>query len=99
MHTPDAESHPLPLTLHEGDQFTLGGDGHNDVAFYNRRESYFRMMYGNSAGVDDNGRINIRYVSRDRRKGRMIYSPRVPPSSSTTNPTTCSVRMCPVSTT
>lgn len=75
VHTPDAESHPLPLTLHEGDQFTLGGDGHNDVAFYNRRESYFRMMYGNSAGVDDNGRINIRYVSRDRRKGRMIYSP------------------------
>ena len=75
VHTPDAETHPLPLTLHEGDQFTLGGDGHNDVAFYNRRESYFRMMYGNSAGVDCNGRIDIRYVSRDRRKGKMIYSP------------------------
>lgn len=74
-HSPDPITHPLPLELHEGQQFTLGGDGHNDVAFYNRKESYYRMLYGNAAGVDCNGRINIHYHSRDRRKGKMIYSP------------------------
>lgn len=75
VHTPDPVNHPLPLTLHEGQQFTLGGDGINDVAFYNRKEPYFRILYGNAAFVDCNGRINIRYHSRDRRKGKMIYSP------------------------
>ena len=74
-HSPDPILHPLPLTLHEGQFFTLGGDGHNDVAFYNRRESYYRMLCGSTAGIDNNGRINIRYRSRDRRKGKMIYSP------------------------
>lgn len=75
VHTPDPVNHPLPLTLHEGQQFTMGGDGINDVAFYNRKEPYFRILYGNAAYVDANGRINIRYHSRDRRKGKMIYSP------------------------
>lgn len=75
VHTPDPVNHPLPLTLHEGQQFTMGGDGINDVAFYNRKEPYFRILYGNAAFVDCNGRINIRYHSRDRRKGKMIYSP------------------------
>lgn len=74
-HSPDHERYPLPLTLHEGQQFTMGGDGISDVAFYNRREPYFRILYGNTAYVDPNGRINIRYHSRDRRKGKMIYSP------------------------
>lgn len=75
VHTPDPVNHPLPLELHEGQQFTMGGDGINDVAFYNRKESYYRILYGNTAYVDCNGRINIRYHSRDRRKGKMIYSP------------------------
>ncbi len=75
VHTPDAERYPLPVSLREGQQFTLGGDGISDVAFYNRREPYFRMLYGNAAGVDESGRIDIRYHSRDRRKGRLIYSP------------------------
>lgn len=74
-HSPDPVNHPLPLTLHEGQQFTLGGDGINDVAFYNRKESFYRMLYGSTAGVDCNGRIHIRYHSRDRRKANMIYSP------------------------
>lgn len=74
-HSPDPVNHPLPLTLHEGQQFTLGGDGINDVAFYNRKESYYRMVYGSTAGVDCNGRINIRYHSRDRQKENLIYSP------------------------
>ena len=75
VHTPDKKRYPLPVTLHEGQQFTMGGDGISDVAFYDRREPYFRMLYGSTAGVDCNGRINIRYHSRDRRKGQMIYSP------------------------
>lgn len=74
-HSPDPVRYPLPLTLHEGQQFTMGGDGINDVAFYNRKEPYFRILYGLAAFVDCNGRINIRYHSRDRRKGKMIYSP------------------------
>lgn len=74
-HSPDPVNHPLPLTMHEGQQSTWGGDGINDVAFYNRKESYYRTLYGNTAGVDYNGRINIRYCSRDRRRGKMIYSP------------------------
>lgn len=74
-HSPDPVNHPLPITLHEGQQFTMGGDGINDVAFYDRKESYYRILYGNAAGVDCNGRINIRYHSRDRRKENMIYSP------------------------
>lgn len=74
-HSPDPVNHPLPLTLHEGQQFTLGGDGINDVAFYNRKESFYRILYGSTAGVDCNGRINIRYHSRDRREANMIYSP------------------------
>ncbi|MDE5944752.1 MAG: hypothetical protein K2G93_04115 [Rikenella sp.] len=75
VHSPDKERYPLPVTLHEGQQFTMGGDGINDVAFYDRREPYFRMLYGSTAGVDCNGRINIRYQARDRRTGDLIYSP------------------------
>ncbi|MGN0214319.1 MAG: hypothetical protein ACI4AH_05870 [Muribaculaceae bacterium] len=74
-HSPDHDKFPLPLTFHEGQQFTLGGDGYNDVAFYNRKDPYYRIIYGNAASVDDNGRIDIRFHSRDRRKGKMIYSP------------------------
>ena len=75
VHSPDHKQYPLPLELHEGQQLTLGGNGISDVAFYNRKEPYFRMLYGATAGVDENGRINIRYQSRDRRKGDLIYSP------------------------
>ena len=75
VHTPDPVNHPLPVELREGQQFTLGGDGISDVAFYNRKEPYYRMLYGNATGVDSNGRINIRYHSRDRREANLIYSP------------------------
>ena len=45
------------------------------MAFYNRSEPYYRMLYGGAATVDGNGRIYIHYHSRDRRKGDLIYSP------------------------
>ena len=75
VHSPDPVRHPLPAFLHEGQQFTMGGDGISDVAFYNRKEPYYRMLYGGAASVDDDGRIYIHYHSRDRRKGNLIYSP------------------------
>ena len=74
-HSPDPQQYLLPLTLHEGQQFTMGGDGHNDVAFYNRKDPFYRILYGNAATVDCNGRIRLHYQSRDRRTGKMIYSP------------------------
>lgn len=75
VHSPDPAKYPLPVSLHEGQLFTMGGDGISDVAFYNKREPYYRMLYGGAASVDDNGRIYIHYHSRDRRKGDLIYSP------------------------
>ena len=75
VHNPDPKKHTLPMELYEGKVFTVGGDGHNDVAFYNRRGAYYRMLYGNAAMTDLNGRIRIHYHARDRRKGKMIYSP------------------------
>ena len=86
VHSPDPEQYPLPLTLHEGKTFTWGGDGINDVAFYNRREPYFRMLYGNGATVDANGRIRIHYHSRDRRTAKMIYSPEGAPIMANNEP-------------
>ena len=75
VHTPDPEKYPLPLNLHEGESFSVGGDGFSDVAFYNRKEPFYRSLYGSTAGVDNNGRINIRYHSRDRRRENTIYTP------------------------
>ena len=76
VHTPDSRRFPLPPELHEGQLFTLGGDGISDVAFYSHKEPYYRVVYGATAGVDPGtGRINIRYQSRDRRRGDLIYSP------------------------
>lgn len=75
IHTPDREKYPLPDNLHEGQIFTLGGDGRNDVAFYSHKEPYYRILYGNAAMVDAKGRISLNYFSRDRTKPReVLYS-------------------------
>ena len=58
IHTPDAQRFPLPDDLHEGQVFTLGGDGISDVAFYANKAPYYRIMYGNAALVDSSGRIS-----------------------------------------
>ena len=78
IHSPDPSIYPLPDSLHEGQVFTLGGDGINDVAFYAHKEPYFRIMYGNAATVDDKGRISINYQSRDRTKKREVYYSLIP---------------------
>lgn len=73
IHTPDARRFPLPENLHEGQIFTLGGNGINDVAFYAHKEPWYRIMYGNAALVDRKGQISIAYQSRDRSFEREIY--------------------------
>lgn len=78
IHTPDAERFPLPVHLHEGQVFTLGGNGISDVAFYAHKEPYYRILYGNAAEVDKNGRISITYQSRDRRSPREVYFSLIP---------------------
>lgn len=78
IHSPDPEIYPLPDSLHEGQIFTLGGDGISDVAFYAHKEAYFRIMYGNAAMVDDKGRIYIQYHSRDRTFPRQVYYSLIP---------------------
>lgn len=78
IHTPDAKRFPLPSHLHEGQVFTLGGDGISDVAFYAHKEPYYRIMYGNAAGVDHKGRISITYQSRDRTKEREVFYSLIP---------------------
>lgn len=78
IHTPDAKRFPLPGHLHEGQIFSLGGDGINDVAFYAHKEPYYRIMYGNAAMVDNKGRVSITYQSRDRTFERQVYYSLIP---------------------
>jgi hypothetical protein len=78
IHTPDASRFPLPDDLHEGQVFSLGGDGISDVAFYAHKEPWYRIMYGNAAMVDDQGRISINYHSRDRTFKREVYYSLIP---------------------
>lgn len=78
IHTPDAERFPLPDHLHEGQVFSLGGDGVSDVAFYANKEPYYRIMYGNAAQVDSLGRIFLNYQSRDRSVPREVFYSLIP---------------------
>ncbi|RPE08124.1 hypothetical protein EGT74_13730 [Chitinophaga lutea] len=78
IHTPDKKRYPLPANLHEGQVFTLGGNGISDVAFYAHKEPYYRIMYGNAATVDRQGRISIAYSSRDRSQKRQVYYSLIP---------------------
>ncbi|NML38166.1 hypothetical protein HHL17_13250 [Chitinophaga sp. G-6-1-13] len=78
IHSPDAKRYPLPDSLHEGQVFSLGGDGVSDVAFYAHKEPYYRIMYGNAASVDAKGRISIIYQSRDRSFEREVNYSLIP---------------------
>jgi len=73
IHSPDAKRFPLPAGLHEGQYFSIGGDGINDVAFYSHPEEYYRIMYGNAAQVDSSGRISVMCHAADRRRPGNIY--------------------------
>lgn len=78
IHSPDPVKYPLPPGLKEGQTFTIGGDGVNDVAFYSHPEEYFRMNYGNSARLEPEYGSAICLHSRNRRKEQMIRFPVLP---------------------
>ena len=78
VHSPDQQRFPLPPHLHEGQTFSIGGDGISDVAFYAHKEPYYRILYGNAAQVDARGRISIAYNSRDRATRREVYFSLIP---------------------
>ncbi|WP_353718931.1 hypothetical protein [Dyadobacter sp. 676] len=78
IHTPDKQRFPLPPHLREGQVFSIGGDGIHDVAFYAHKEPYYRIMYGNAAQIDDQGRISIAYNSRDRAPKRTVLFSLIP---------------------
>lgn len=79
IHSPDPAKYPLPPDLKEGQVFTIGGDGVNDVAFYSHPEEYFRMKYGDAAKLEPAFGSSICMHSRDRRKEQMIRFPVLPP--------------------
>ncbi len=78
IHTPDANRFQLPDSLHEGQLFPIGGDGISDVAFYSHPEEYYRILYGNTATIDDKGRISVTYHARDRSQKRDILFSLIP---------------------
>lgn len=78
IHSPDAKRFPLPADLHEGELFPIGGDGISDVAFYSHPEAYYRILYGNTATIDNTGRIAVTYHARDRRQKRDILFSLIP---------------------
>lgn len=78
IHSPDKKRFPLPADLKEGQLFAIGGDGKNDVAFYSHPEPYYRILYGNSADIDEKGRVSIVYHASDRRKGKTISFSLIP---------------------
>jgi hypothetical protein len=78
IHSPDKKRFPLPAHLHEGQIFPIGGDGINDVAFYAHKEPYYRILYGNAAQIDRQGRISIAYNSRERGQKREVYFSLIP---------------------
>ncbi|MCO5946533.1 hypothetical protein [Mucilaginibacter flavidus] len=73
IHSPDVSRFPLPAGLHEGEMFTLGGNGINDVAFFSHPEEYYRILNGNTAFIDSKGQISLAYHAVDRRVEKMIY--------------------------
>jgi hypothetical protein len=78
IHSPDKNRFPLPSNLHEGQVFPIGGNGISDVAFYSHPEEYYRILYGNAASVDNEGRVFITYHARDRRAKRDILFSLIP---------------------
>jgi len=50
IHSPDKTRYPLPDSLHEGQLFSIGGDGISDVAFYSHKEPYFQPRQHHTGG-------------------------------------------------
>ena len=68
IHSPDPVKYPVPPKYKEGQQFNIGGDGVNDVAFYSHPEEYFQQSFGNGAKLEPEFGSTVVYHSRDRRR-------------------------------
>jgi hypothetical protein len=49
----------IHINLHEGEIFTLGGNGLRDMAYYSHAEEYYRILGGNTACIDRFGRVSF----------------------------------------
>lgn len=78
IHSPDKKQFPLPANLHEGQIFSIGGDGISDVAFYSHAEPYYRILYGNAAMIDEKGQVYVTYHAKDRTQKRDILFSLIP---------------------
>lgn len=78
IHSPDPKLYPLPAHLREGQRFTIGGDGINDVAFYSQPEMYYHQVFGNAAVLEPAFGSALTQHSRDRRLPQTIYFTLIP---------------------
>ena len=78
IHSPDHEKYPIPAELKEGQLFAIGGDGISDVAFFSHHEPYYRILYGNSAMINEKGQVYITYHAMDRRKEKEVLFSLIP---------------------
>ena len=78
IHSPDPAKYPVPPQYKEGQRFSIGGDGHSDVAFYSHPEEYFHMGFQGGALLEPGSGSVIAYHSRDRRKSQSIFYTLIP---------------------
>lgn len=68
VHSTDPEKYPLPRKYQEGQWFSIGGDGRNDVAYFSRPEEYFQYVCGNGAKLEPAFGSSVAYHARDRQR-------------------------------
>jgi hypothetical protein len=73
VHSPDPAKYPVPPQYKEGQRFSVGGNGVNDVAFYSHPEEYFQQVLGTGAKLDPEFGSTVAYHARDRRKSYAHY--------------------------
>jgi hypothetical protein len=74
IHSPDPTKYPVPAKYKEGERFSIGGDGIDDVAFYSHPEEYFHMASENGALLEPGSGSVITYHARDRRQSYTTFN-------------------------
>lgn len=88
VHSPDPVKYPLPDSLSEGQQFRIGGDGINDVAFFSHPEEYYYLNAGSGAIYDPSFGSSIVMHARDRRRPQAIFFTLLPGFENVNRPRT-----------
>jgi hypothetical protein len=78
IHSPDPVKYPIPAKYHEGQTFSIGGDGINDVAFYSHPEEYFHMGFELGALLEPGSGSVLSYHARDRRRSYTTFYTLIP---------------------